>query len=190
MTDRTVAIVGGGLAGLVAGRRLAEAGGDVTLYEQRDRVGGRVVSTREDGFVFDRGFQVLFTGYPAVQRELALHRMDLRAFAPGACIARPGSRSVLSDPLGDPAATVSSLLNREVTTADKLRTLGLRADLARRSWSEIFEGPDRTIREYCYDRGFSPKFVGNFVAPFYGGITLDRSLGTSKRVFEYTFKAL
>ncbi|MEF8855902.1 MAG: NAD(P)/FAD-dependent oxidoreductase, partial [Haloplanus sp.] len=33
-------------------------------------------------------------------------------------------------------------------------------------------------------------YVDNFVAPFYGGITLDRSLSTSKRVFEYTFKAM
>jgi phytoene dehydrogenase-like protein len=32
--------------------------------------------------------------------------------------------------------------------------------------------------------------VNNFVHPFYGGITLDRSLSSSKRVFEFTFKML
>jgi phytoene dehydrogenase-like protein len=55
---------------------------------------------------------------------------------------------------------------------------------------EIFAGPDATIREYLGKRGFSRKFVENFAAPFYGGITLDRSLSTSKRVFEYTFHTL
>jgi phytoene dehydrogenase-like protein len=67
-----VAVAGGGLAGLVVARRLAEAGVDVHLYETRDTVGGRVRSRHRDGFVLDRGFQVLFTASPAPQRELAL----------------------------------------------------------------------------------------------------------------------
>ena len=88
-----VAVVGGGLAGLVAARRLAERGLDVSLYEASDRLGGRVGSDRRDGFVLDRGFQVLFPSYPAVQRELDLDALDLRSFPPGATLARPGERA-------------------------------------------------------------------------------------------------
>jgi phytoene dehydrogenase-like protein len=188
--DATVVVAGGGLAGLVAARHLADAGVDVRLFEREDEVGGRVRSDRTDGFTFDRGFQVLFTSYPAAERELDFGALDLRTFTPGACIARPGERSILSDPFRDVAAFTDSLFNREVRLRDKWLTLRLRRELSNTSREEIFEGPDRSIREYLRDYGFSEAFAENFAAPFYGGITLDRSLSTSKRVFEYTFRAL
>jgi phytoene dehydrogenase-like protein len=189
MTD-SVVVVGGGLAGLVAARHLAAGGADVTLYEQRETVGGRVRTREADGFTLDRGFQVLFTAYPAVRRELDLEALDLRTFSPGACICRPGKRSILSDPLREPETLLASLRNDEVPLSDKVRTLLLRQDLRKRSEGDIFTGPDQSIREYLSEWGFSDDYVDHFVAPFYGGITLDRSLSTSKRVFEYTFKAL
>ncbi|MEF8871497.1 MAG: NAD(P)/FAD-dependent oxidoreductase [Haloarculaceae archaeon] len=185
-----VAVVGGGLAGLVAARTLADRDGDVTLFERNDAVGGRVRSRTVEGFTLDRGFQVLFTGYPAVQRELDLGALDLRYFTAGATIARPGQRSVLSDPLRDPSALSESLFNREVTLADKLRVLKLRRDLSKQSVETALSHDDRSIDEFLADRGFSKRFRENFAAPFYGGITLDRSLSTSRAVFEYTFKML
>ncbi|WP_101296315.1 NAD(P)/FAD-dependent oxidoreductase [Halegenticoccus soli] len=188
--DASVAVVGAGLAGLVAARRLAAAGADVTVYERREEVGGRVRTRRKDGFTLDRGFQVLFTAYPMVRRELDLDALDLRHFAPGACIARPGGRSIVADPLRDPAALFETLACGEVTTTDKLRTLALRQHVRSREEREFFRGRDASIREYLRDWGFSEKYLRNFVAPFYGGITLDRSLSTSKHVFEYTFRAL
>jgi len=46
--DARIAVVGGGLAGLVAAHRLVEAGaGRVTLYEANTRTGGRVLSGRD-----------------------------------------------------------------------------------------------------------------------------------------------
>ncbi len=190
MEDRRVVVVGGGLAGLVAARHLAETGADVHLLERRSSVGGRVRTRHEDGFVMDRGFQVLLTGYPAVRRELDTDALDLRRFAPGACLARPGERSVLSDPLRDPRAFSASLFNTEVTVRDKLRTLVLRRELAKRPWEDVPGEPETTVREYLDRRGFSDRFVTNFAEPFFGGITLERSLSSASRVFEYTFKAL
>ena len=190
MTDGSVIVAGAGLAGLVAARRLADAGADVTVYEERPGVGGRVRTETVDGFTLDRGFQVLFTAYPAVRAELDLEALDLRYFTPGAVIARPGSRSVLSDPLGDPEAVVQSALNREVTIGDKVRTLALRRDLSGADPAALLGGAERTTREYLADRGFSEQFVEHFAAPFYGGITLDRALGTDSGIFEYTYKML
>jgi phytoene dehydrogenase-like protein len=190
MADARVAVAGGGLAGLVAARHLADAGADVTVFERNAEVGGRVRSTREDGFVFDRGFQVLFTAYPAVRRELRVGDLDFRRFSPGACIATPGNRAILSDPFRDPRALTESLFNTRVGTGDKLRTLLLRRSASKRDWDAIPGESETTIREFLERKGFSERFVENFAAPFYGGITLDRSLSTASRVFEYTFKAL
>ena len=190
MNTDSVVVVGAGLAGLVAARHLAQAGASVTVYEQRAEVGGRVRTRQQDGFIIDRGFQVLFTSYPAVTRELDLDALSLRRFTPGAVIARPGSRSVLSDPLRDPRAAVSSVRTDEVTQTDKIRTLLLRQHVGTRTEREIFDSPDQSIRSYLREWGFSDDYLDHFIAPFYGGITLDRSLSTSKRVFEYTFKSL
>ncbi|MFB6183456.1 MAG: NAD(P)/FAD-dependent oxidoreductase [Haloarculaceae archaeon] len=183
-------VVGGGLAGLAAARRLADRDVDVMLFERRDEVGGRVRSTREDGFVYDRGFQVLFTAYPSVRSELDLSALALRSFAPGATIARPGHRSTLSDPIRDPRSLFPTLASGDASLPDKLRVARLRRELRRTDEREILDGDDRTIREYLRRRGFSDRFVEHFAAPLYGGITLDRSLSTSSVVFEYTFRAM
>ncbi|MFC4436882.1 MULTISPECIES: NAD(P)/FAD-dependent oxidoreductase [Natrialbaceae] len=187
-----VIVVGGGLAGLVATRHLAGAGLDVTLFERDEVVGGRVRTRSRDGFRFDRGFQVLFPAYPAVRRELDLEALDLRRFAPGACIARPNHRSTLADPLREPRTFPATLFNPDISFGDKLRVVRLALELGRTDPEAIFEGsgPDASIEAYLRERGFSDGFVENFVAPFYGGITLDRSLSTSKRIFEYTFRTL
>lgn len=186
----SVAVVGGGLAGLVSARHLAADGAEVTLFEREESVGGRVRSTRRDGFTFDRGFQVLFTAYPAARRELDYDELDLRRFKPGARLARPGARSVLSDPFRDPGGLAESLVNTEVSTVDKLRTLALRRRIAGVDPDALFDGGDQSIRAALLERGFSERFIENFAAPFYGGITLDRSLSTSAATFAYTFAML
>lgn len=185
-----VVVAGGGLAGLVAARHLAEAGAEVELFEENDEVGGRVRSREVDGYTLDRGFQVLFTAYPAARRELEFDDLDLRTFAPGATIAEPNHRSTLADPLGDPSAALPTLLNRDVRTSDKLRLFRLQRELKGTEFEGLLDGEGKTVREYLADRGFSPAFIERFAEPFYGGITLDRELGTDSGVFEYTFKAL
>jgi phytoene dehydrogenase-like protein len=189
MTDLVV-VVGGGLSGLVCARHLAREGKTVTLFERESEVGGRVRSVREDGYTFDRGFQVLFTAYPAAKRELDYEALDLRSFRPGAYLARPDERSILSDPLRDPGALVESATNTEVSFGDKLRTLRLRRRLSKVDTEELFSGGDQTIQAALLERGFSEKFIENFAAPFYGGITLDRSLSSSAATFAYTFSIL
>lgn len=184
-----IVVVGGGLAGLVTARRLADASHDVTLFEAAPTLGGRVRSREVEGFTCDRGFQVLFESYPAVKRELDRDALDLRSFAPGGVICREGKRSTLSDPLRDPSALVASALTREVSLGDKLRTLALRLRLTRGDWP-TFGISDRSIRDYLQQKGFSEAFIQRFSAPLYGGITLDRSLSTSANVFEYTFRAM
>lgn len=190
MTQPTVVVAGGGVAGLRTAERLASADFDVQLFEREPRLGGRVRTEREGPYRFDRGFQVLLTAYPAVRTALDLDALDLRRFPPGATLCRPNHRATVADPIRAPAKLFETAFGSDLTVGDKLRVASLRRYLGRRSVDDIFEGPDASIREYLRDRGFSDRFVRRFAAPFYGGITLDRSLATSKRVFEYTFKML
>ena len=51
----TVAIVGAGISGLGAAHKLAETGLSVTVFEGRDRIGGRIWSSRNLGVAVDLG---------------------------------------------------------------------------------------------------------------------------------------
>ncbi|ELY43671.1 NAD(P)/FAD-dependent oxidoreductase [Natronorubrum sulfidifaciens] len=188
-----VVVVGGGLAGLVAARHLADGGADVAVLERRDTVGGRVRTHEQDGYRFDRGFQVLFPAYSAVKRELDLEALELRRFTSGATIVGTDHRTVLADPRQRPELLPATLANSDVTLGDQLRLARLWWELRRTDPAAFFEDDHRTdssIGRYLRKRGFSEPFIERFFAPFYGGITLDRSLSTSSRVFEYTFATL
>ncbi len=59
-----VVVVGAGLAGLAAARRLAAGGHEVTVVEARDRVGGRTEGlVLDDGTPFELGGQWLGEGH-------------------------------------------------------------------------------------------------------------------------------
>src|SRR5215203_264203 len=67
-TPRTI-VIGGGMAGLTCAALLHEAGQAVLLLEAGDGVGGRVRTDRHpDGFLLDRGYQVILEAYPALRR--------------------------------------------------------------------------------------------------------------------------
>ena len=50
MSDKKVAVIGAGLAGLSAALTLQDAGCDVEVFESADRVGGRVATDFIDGY--------------------------------------------------------------------------------------------------------------------------------------------
>ena len=61
-------VIGAGLAGLSAALTLQDAGAEVTVLESSDRPGGRMASDLIDGFILDRGFQLINLNYPEVKR--------------------------------------------------------------------------------------------------------------------------
>ena len=55
LSGESIGIVGAGFGGLAAAAYLADAGADVTIYEQQPQVGGVAGVIEEDGFRFDTG---------------------------------------------------------------------------------------------------------------------------------------
>lgn len=69
-------VIGGGLAGLSAALTLQEAGESVELYEASDDLGGRVRSDYIDGYILDRGFQLINAGYSELKRLKVIDEID------------------------------------------------------------------------------------------------------------------
>jgi monoamine oxidase len=73
-----VAVVGAGFAGLACAVDLARAGAEVTVYEARDRVGGRVWSAvMPDGARYKRGGEFIEAGYDHMRRRAAEYDLPL-----------------------------------------------------------------------------------------------------------------
>lgn len=71
-------VIGAGLAGLSAALTLQDAGAQVTVLESSDRPGGRVASDLIDGFILDRGFQLINMNYPEVKHWGIEQELDFR----------------------------------------------------------------------------------------------------------------
>jgi phytoene dehydrogenase-like protein len=193
-----IVIVGAGLAGLACAKYLAQAGQSFIILEASSQIGGRVrTDIHTDGYRLDRGFQVLFTAYPAAQHILTYDDLKPRRFDPQALLVKDGRRYTLADPRRQPDKALASLANPLVAPGDKWRVLRLLPRLLSLSPDEIFagkgqpEGRDESTEQYLRRLGFAEQgFIKNFARPFFGGIFLDRQLSTSARMFQFVLKML
>jgi phytoene dehydrogenase-like protein len=188
VTERRVLVVGGGLAGLSCARRLHAAGVEVRLFEAADAVGGRVRTDEVDGFLLDRGFQVLLTAYPECRQQLDYESLGLCSFVPGALVRVDGRFHAVVDPFRRPFAGLRGAFTPVGTLRDKLKVAGLRRRLAAADLDTVFSRPEQTTASALEAAGFSPSMTERFFRPFLAGIFLDRDLRTSSRMFEFVFK--
>jgi phytoene dehydrogenase-like protein len=85
-----VVVVGAGVAGLSAARRLTSAGVTTLVLEAAHEVGGRMTTEKVDGFRLDRIGQLLSTAYPELRAGTGLEGPVLRPFAPGVLLHSDG----------------------------------------------------------------------------------------------------
>jgi len=185
-----IVIVGAGLAGLTAARALKRAGKEVRLLEARDSVGGRVRSRTLEGFNTDVGFQVLFTAYPAVRRNLDLEALDLVPLEPGAVLLGEKGRSTLGDPFRSVRDLLPTVFSPYLGVLDKAKVGRLALELKLGDSSSLLKGPDSSTEDFLREYGFSSGAIDSFFRPFFGGIFLNRDLHTSSRLFRYYFRML
>lgn len=78
-SGKRVLVIGAGMAGLTAARRLAEEGRQVLVLEAQDRVGGRICTRRHQGEVLELGAEFIH-GKPPELWEL-IHEAGLETYA-------------------------------------------------------------------------------------------------------------
>ncbi|MFI8524012.1 protoporphyrinogen/coproporphyrinogen oxidase [Promicromonospora sukumoe] len=189
MTDHDVVIVGAGLAGLVAALDLTRAGLDVRLLERDEQPGGRVATERVDGFVVDRGFQVLNTSYPQVRRRLDLAALDLRLFTSGALVHRDGRLHRLVDPRRHPGGLVGTLGSGLLPWKDKLALAAYAARAGYQPVARLLAEPETTAAQALRRRGIGDAGVERFLRPFLSGVLGEDELETSSRYVDLVWRS-
>lgn len=150
----TTAVIGAGIAGLAAARRITQAGGEAVVFEAEDRVGGRIQTIKRDGRTFDCGAFIYLGSYAqstAMMRELGLQASMARVPAYGA-MPRGGKLHYLD--FGGPVRTVGA--TKYLSAPNKARLAKLMVKLGRH-WKDLnyedASGVARidtdTVEEWC-----------------------------------------
>ena len=184
-----VVVVGAGLAGLSAAVRLHEAGRDVHVLEAGGSPGGRLATARVDGFLVDRGFQVLNTGYPRVAADLDLDALDLGWFWTGAVLWVDGRAHSVADPRAHPTLAAGTAL---APLGSPLRKAAIAAFSARAGYSPVrrlLRSRDRPAEEALRAAGVGDEALERFFRPFLSGVLLEDRLETSSRYLDLLWRS-
>ncbi|MEU6547438.1 protoporphyrinogen oxidase [Streptomyces sp. NPDC046859] len=161
-----VVVIGGGIAGLAAAHRLLAGGGDVTVLEASDRVGGKLLPGRIAGVRVDLGAESMLARRPeavGLAREVGLAgQLQPPATATASIWTRGALRPMpKGHVMGVPgtAAALSGLL-----TPEGLARIERDADLPR---TEV--GDDVAVGAYVAAR-LGPEVVDRLVEPLLGGV--------------------
>jgi phytoene dehydrogenase-like protein len=187
--DADVIVIGAGLSGLACAHLLQRGGLAPLVVEAADRPGGRIATDRVDGFLLDRGFQVLQTWYPQARRLLDYPALDLRAFYPGALVRIDDRFHRVSDVWRRPGRVLEMLASPVGGPGDKLRLLKLRRRALAGDLADLYRRPETTAIKRLRDLGFSSAMIEQFFQPFFAGVFFAPDLDVSSRAFEFVFRA-
>lgn len=152
-------VIGGGLAGLSAAITLQEAGESVELYEASDDLGGRVRSDYIDGYILDRGFQFINSGYSEIKRLGVISEIDFCKSDRTIDVVTPYGISSIGDPRFHPLLGARSPLG---SLFEKLAVLKFMGEKPNSSLS---------LRDALLASG-TGNFYENLLEPFLRGVFL------------------
>ncbi len=188
MAQYDAIIIGAGAAGLVAAKELESYKLKTLILDADSQVGGRLKSEQHEGYTLDRGFQVLLSAYPMVQKHLDLNALKVKAFKPGAFLFDGQKTLKVQDVNRNPSALIPMFFSGVGSLRDKLKMAKLRKEVMALKVEEIFDLEDKSTLDYLKKYGFSNKIIQRFFKPFFGGIFLEFDLNTSARQFLFIFK--
>jgi glycine/D-amino acid oxidase-like deaminating enzyme len=179
--EHEVVVVGAGLAGLVCARELSRAGRDVVVLEAADSAGGRIRTDRVDGFQLDHGFQVLNTGYPALQWALDLDALDLCRLDDAVDVRHGGELHTVANPLFQPSGLPGLVGTDLIPLGQKLRLGAYVGQCAALPVSRLQDRDDVPAREAWRQAGLTQRTFEVVLKPFFAGLALEPDLRTSRR---------
>lgn len=184
-----VIVVGAGLAGLAAATELQRANVPVRVVEASDQVGGRVRTDQVDGFLLDRGFQVLLPAYPALREMVDLTALKLHPF--WRVLRVVGDREVrsLGNPLDTARALTGALRPGQPRFTDIARLSAVTARDALAPSRMLMRAADHSVTEELDRWGLRTETVNEVLRPFVAGIFSDEDLDTSARVFHLVWRS-
>ena len=188
MNDFSTVIIGGGISGLTCAKYLNEKGYNFMLLEGSDALGGRVRTDKVDGFLLDRGFQILLTNYPEAKKILNYNTLDLKYFGSGALIKAEKGFMKMENPFQNKMAYLTMAFSSVGTLSDKLKIRKFANELSEVPDDEFFNMEATDTLTFLRNYGWSEKMINNFFKPFYGGVFLENDLLTSSNFFQFTFK--
>lgn len=153
----TVVVVGAGLAGLNAAITLEEAGYEVILIDSADRAGGRVATDVVDGFLLDRGFQLINANYPELKRLNVISQVNFVEAPRAVSITVEGKEAFL----GDPRHHLTSALN--ASTGSLKEKIGLISYLTKSPKSGVSVASQLQSLGRTYERVLRPFLTGVFL---------------------------
>ena len=156
---KKVIVVGAGLSGLSAAITLENEGISVTVLESSDRPGGRVTSDVIDGFICDRGFQLINANYPEIKRMRIIKEIDFVSATSVIEVARNEDRIRI----GDPRSAFLSVFNSETgSIIEKLRLV--KYLLISKPAASVGEELKNSGLGKTYERVLRPFLTGVFLA--------------------------
>jgi phytoene dehydrogenase-like protein len=184
-----VAVVGAGLAGLSAAVRLAAAGCDVHVLEASTGAGGRLATEVVDGFVVDRGFQVLNTGYPRVAADLDLDALELGWFRRGAVVHVGDRAHRVADPRSAPGAAADTLRAPIGSVVEKAAVAAFSLRAGYTPVPRLLRAAETTAEEALRGAGVGEAALERFFRPFLSGVLLEHELATSSRYLDLLWRS-
>ncbi|WP_067671501.1 protoporphyrinogen/coproporphyrinogen oxidase [Nocardia miyunensis] len=188
----TAAVIGGGIAGMAAAYELRKAGFTVTVFESRDRVGGRIWTIRKGDFLMDLGTAVYLGTYRdaiAMIHEVGLtHEFVETAAVMG--LPRDGVMHHL-----DLTKLVrAGLTTRAISPMGKLKATRLVADVVRNrkglgydTYDELAKIDTETVTEYGR-RALNAELLEYLAQPLVSGTWVADANETSVALLHWTVR--
>lgn len=188
----TAAVIGAGMAGMAAAYELKKAGFDVTVFESRDRVGGRIWTIRKGDFLMDLGTAVYLGTYR--DAIAMIHEVGLTNDFVSTPVVMGLPRNGMLNHLDLTKPLRSAMATRALSTGAKLKAARLvadvikyRAGLGYDTYDELAEIDTETVRQYSR-RALNEELLQYAARPMVSGTWVADDNDTSVALLHWTVR--